>query len=152
MHVRLLIAMIALTVIPVILLQAFYTRYMMDHVRTNRIDLVRNYGALIGEEMLKADYLKGKASAVIDGEIQQFSGLYDGRIVVTDADFTVRMDTYGMLTYKKLVSEEVVLALQDAELSHYDKHSDQVWLTYVIRDKAKDRISGMILFLYRVKI
>ncbi|MGN0202915.1 MAG: hypothetical protein ACI4BB_00130, partial [Coprococcus sp.] len=118
--------MIALTVIPVIFLQVFYTGYMINHIRSNRIDLVRNYGVLIGKEMLQTDYLEGQASAVIDGEIQQFSGLYDGRIVVTDADFTVRMDTYGMLMGKKLVSEEVVLAIQDTELSYYDKDSDQV--------------------------
>ncbi len=146
MHVRLLISMIALTVIPVIFLQAFYTGYMINHIRANRIDLVRNYGALIGKEMLQTDYLEGQASAVIDGEIQQFSGLYDGRIVVTDADFTVRMDTYGMLMGKKLVSEEVVLALQDTELSYYDRDSDQVWLTYVIKDETEETIRGMILF------
>lgn len=145
MHVRLLVAMIAMTVIPVIALQIFYTNYIINHIRSNRIELVRNYGALIGDEMLETDYLQGTASAVIDGEIQQFSGLYDGRIVVTDADFVVRMDTYGMLTGKQLVSEEVVLALQDTEVSHYDKDSDQVWLTYVIKD-AEEKISGMILF------
>lgn len=82
---------------------------MMDHIRTNRIDLVRNYGALIAEEMLQTDYLEGGDSDVIDGEIEQFSGLYDGRIIVTNDDFDVRMDTYGMLTGKKLVSEQVVM-------------------------------------------
>ncbi len=145
MHARLLVAMIAMTVIPVIALQVFYTNYVINHIRNNRVELVRNYGALIGEEMLAADYLQGTASDVIDGEIQQFSGMYDGRIVVTDADFIVRMDTYGMLTGKQLVSEEVVLALQGMELSQYDKDSDQVWLTYVIKD-TEDTISGMILF------
>ena len=77
---------------------------MMNHIRANRVDLVRNYGAQIAEEMLQTDYLEGGNSDVIDGEIRQFSGLYDGRIIVTNADFDVRMDTYGMLSGKKLVS------------------------------------------------
>ena len=106
MHVKLLFAMIALAIIPIIFLQSFYINYMMNHIRANRVDLVRNYGAQIAEEMLQTDYLEGGNSDVIDGEIRQFSGLYDGRIIVTNADFDVRMDTYGMLSGKKLVSDK----------------------------------------------
>ena len=119
MHVKLLFAMIALAIIPIIFLQSFYINYMMNHIRANRVDLVRNYGAQIAEEMLQTDYLEGGDSDVIDGEIRQFSGLYDGRIIVTNADFDVRMDTYGMLSGKKLVSEAVVQALQNNEQSYY---------------------------------
>ena len=47
MHVKLLFAMIALAIIPIIFLQSFYINYMMNHIRANRVDLVRNYGAQI---------------------------------------------------------------------------------------------------------
>lgn len=154
MHVKLLFAMIALAIIPIIFLQSFYINYMMNHIRANRVDLVRNYGAQIAEEMLQTDYLEGGDSDVIDGEIRQFSGLYDGRIIVTNADFDVRMDTYGMLSGKKLVSEAVVQALQNNEQSYYDKASDEIWLTYVIRDDNEDdksEIRGMILFYMSCK-
>ena len=154
MHVKLLFAMIALAIIPIIFLQSFYINYMMNHIRANRVDLVRNYGAQIAEEMLQTDYLEGGNSDVIDGEIRQFSGLYDGRIIVTNADFDVRMDTYGMLSGKKLVSEAVVQALQNNEQSYYDKASDEIWLTYVIRDDNEDdksEIRGMILFYMSCK-
>lgn len=154
MHVKLLFAMIALAIIPIIFLQSLYINYMMNHIRANRVDLVRNYGAQIAEEMLQTDYLEGGNSDVIDGEIRQFSGLYDGRIIVTNADFDVRMDTYGMLSGKKLVSEAVVQALQNNEQSYYDKASDEIWLTYVIRDDNEDdksEIRGMILFYMSCK-
>ena len=55
MHVKLLFAMIALAIIPIIFLQSFYINYMMNHIRANRVDLVRNYGAQIAEEMLQTD-------------------------------------------------------------------------------------------------
>lgn len=72
MHVKLLFAMIALAIIPIIFLQSFYINYMMNHIRANRVDLVRNYGAQIAEEMLQTDYLEGGNSDVIDGEIRSF--------------------------------------------------------------------------------
>lgn len=73
---------------------------------------------------------------------------------MTNADFDVRMDTYGMLSGKKLVSEAVVQALQNNEQSYYDKASDEIWLTYVIRDDNEDdksEIRGMILFYMSCK-
>ena len=39
MHVKLLFAMIALAIIPIIFLQSFYINYMMNHIRANRVDL-----------------------------------------------------------------------------------------------------------------
>ncbi len=146
MRVWLLVVLVLLTVLPVIFIQVFYTNYMMDNVRADRIDLVKNYAGLIGEEMIGSGYLDGAGSSVIDGEIMQFSGMYDGRVIVTDSGFNVLMDTYGMLTGKKLVTESVVLALQGTEISEYDTDTDQVWLTYAIRDEEKDSALGMILF------
>ena len=145
MNARLVIVMIALTVVPAIFLEVFFTRNMVGQIRTNRIDLVRNYGVMIGEEMQETGYLKGAASAVIDGELRQFSGLYDGRIIVVDADYEVRLDTYGLLQGRQLVTDETVRGLSGTEGSGYDTASDQVWLTYVVRDDAEE-ISGMILF------
>ena len=59
-----------------------------------------------------------------------------------------------MLSGKKLVSEAVVQALQNNEQSYYDKASDEIWLTYVIRDDNEDdksEIRGMILFYMSCK-
>ncbi len=145
MRAQLLVSMIALTVIPVIILQVFYTNYLIDHVRENRIELVHDYADSMAQQMMKEDYFNGNVSSVIDGEVKQFSSLYDGRIIVTDANCTVLMDTYGMMTSKKLVSSEVVRALKGEALSEYNEEADQVWMTYVARDSS-DNIQGMLLF------
>ena len=92
MHVKLLFAMIALAIIPIIFLQSFYINYMMNHIRANRVDLVRNYGAQIAEEMLQTDYLEGGNSDVIDGEIRQFSG--KGLVLPFHGDFRLRTPVF----------------------------------------------------------
>ena len=143
--------MILVTVIPVVLLQLFYTNYMIDRLRENRVGVVKDYCALLGDEMLEIGYLDGEVSTVIDGEFQRFSRLYDGRFVVIDRQYSVILDTYNMVSGKTLVSEEAIRAMQGEEVSHYDRESDQVWATYVINSKTEDRIDGMILFFVSCK-
>ena len=146
MFARLMFYMAALTVVPIILLQLFYMNLMFRNFRENRVNLVRDYCAVFARDMLETDYLGGTPSSVIDGEIQRFSDLYDGRFVVMNNDHTVRLDTYNMVTGSKLISDEAMMAMQGTESSYYDRESDQVWATYVIKGETDDQIKGMILF------
>ena len=145
MHVRLLVIMIVLTVIPVIAVQIFYTRYFIDLVRNNRSDIARNYAAVLADELLDSGYLGGTPSDTIDAELMQFAHMYNGRVIVEDASFIVRADTHGMITGRQLVSEDAVLAMQNTEVSVYSPSTDMLRLTYVIHDPADDTVSGLLL-------
>jgi len=133
MYARLFITMLAITVLPMILLQMFYMGYVIKVIRENRIEIVRDYSSLIVDEMLRTGYLDGNTSDLINGEITQFCGLYDGRAIVVDKDFYVRLDTYGMIQGLQLVSQESVQAMKGAEISRYDRSTDQILITYVIK-------------------
>ena len=145
MYVRLLVIMIVLTVIPVIAVQVFYTRYFIDLVRNNRSDIARNYAAVLAEELLESGYLGGTPSDTIDAELMQFAHMYNGRVIVEDASFIVRADTHGMITGRQLVSEDAVLAMQDTEVSVYSPATDMLRLTYVIHNPEDEKVSGLLL-------
>ena len=151
MSTRITAMMILVTVIPVVLLQLFYTNYMIDRLRENRVSVVKDYCAICSDEMQSIGYLDGEGSTVIDGEFQRFSRLYDGRFVIMDRNYKVILDTYNMVSGKTLVSEEAIRAMMGEEVSHYDRESDQVWATYVINNKGQGRIDGMILFFISCK-
>ena len=53
MSTRITSMMILVTVIPVVLLQLFYTNYMIDRLRENRVSVVKDYCVLFGDEMLE---------------------------------------------------------------------------------------------------
>ena len=145
MYARFLVIMIMLTVIPVIVVQVFYTRYFIDLVRNNRSDIARNYAAVISEELLASGYLGGTTSDTIDAELSQFAHMYNGRVIVEDASFVVRADTHGMITGRQLVSEDAILAMQNTEVSVYNTSTDMLRLTYVIHSPEDESVSGLIL-------
>ena len=145
MYVRLLVIMIVLTVIPVIAVQVFYTRYFIDLVRNNRSDIARNYAAVLAEELLESGFLDGTSSDTIDAELMQFAHMYNGRVIVEDASFIVRADTHGMITGRQLVSEDAVLAMQNTEVSVYTPSKDMLRLTYVIHSPEDEKVAGLLL-------
>ncbi|MCR4671920.1 MAG: HAMP domain-containing protein [Lachnospiraceae bacterium] len=145
MYGRLLVSLLALTVIPVIVLQVFYSSYLISNIRNNRMQLVRDYGTLLMEDLLTSDYLEGNTSELIDTELRNFTGLYDGRALIINSSYLVRFDTYGMLTGKFMVTKASILAMQGSEEDYYDPLTDQASVTCVIKDDNEE-IKGFILF------
>ena len=154
MYASLFVTMLAITIIPVVLLQTLFTNNVIRIIRENRVDIVKEYCVRIAGEMRESGYLKGNPSELISDEISQFCGLYDGRAVVCDNDYNVKLDTYGRIQGLKLVSEESLEAMKGNEISRYDKSSDRICLTYVIRDEDdksasayEGEVQGMLLFV-----
>ncbi len=145
MYARLLVVMIVLTVIPVVIVQVFYTRYYIDLIRANRSDIARNYAVIMADELLESDYLSGTPSDAIDAELAQFARMYNGRVLVVDQSFIVRADTHSMITGRQLVSEDAILAMQDTEVNVYNRATDMLRLTHVIHDLDTGEVKGMIL-------
>ncbi len=146
MYAQMFITMLAVTLLPVVLIQIFYTNYYVKVLRDNRVEIVRDYSALIAGEMLRQGYLDGNGIELVNGEITQFCGLYDGRGIIADRDYYVRLDTYGMMQGQQFVSEESIVTMKGEEVSRYDRASDQICVTYAVRDE-RDEIDGVLLFV-----
>ena len=146
MYARLLLTMIFLTVVPVILLQVFYTSYIIRMIRDNRVDLVREYSSQVSSEIVRSGYIDGKENSSVDRSLRQFCDTYDGRAIVLDPSCRVRSDTYGLITGSTLVTSDAVLASQGTEADSYDRSSDRVRLTCVVKDPSGN-IVGSILFI-----
>ena len=51
-----------------------------------------------------------------------------------------------MMQGQQLVSEESILTMKGKEVSRYDRASDQICVTYAIRNE-RDEIDGVLLFV-----
>lgn len=139
------LGMTLLTVIPIIAMQLFYSSYLIRNARQNRVQVLKDYGDNIADELVSSGYLDGQMSELLDTELQDFSGLYDGRAIVVNKEYEVRFDTYGVLTGHYLVTEDSVTAMTGTDATHYYPSTDKVAFTYTIRD-GDGNVCGMILF------
>ena len=66
---------------------------------------------------------------VIDAELDMLSGIYDGRILIINSNFSIIKDTYGLNEGKTIISEEVILSFRGERLFNYDARNGYIELT-----------------------
>ena len=90
-------------------------------VRTSDVQLQMK---VLANHLIAYDFFTNLDSDVINAELDQFSTLNDGRVLVIDDSLEVVKDTYGISEGKTIITEEVVNCLKNgskAITSTYDK-------------------------------
>ena len=60
---------------------------------------------ILANHLITYHYLQDTSSEVINAEIDQLSGLYDGRVMIINNDLRIVKDTYGISENKTIISE-----------------------------------------------
>ena len=89
---------------------------------------------ILANHLITYNYLQDTSSEVINAELDQLSGLYDGRVLVINNDLRVVKDTYGISENKTIISEEVVRCIKGENTSRYDKNNGYVEMTIPITE------------------
>lgn len=89
---------------------------------------------ILANHLITYHYLQDTSSEVINAELDQLSGLYDGRVLVINNDLKVVKDTYGISENKTIISEEVVRCIKGENTSRYDKNNGYVEMTIPITE------------------
>ena len=125
-----------------------------------RLSDVRTQMKVLANHLIYYDYLSDPSSESINAELDQFSTLNDGRVLVINAGLKVVKDTYGISEGKTIVTEEIVRCLKygsDGTVSLYDKNNGYIELTTPIVETAsleagdyssktvEERVRGVLL-------
>ncbi len=125
-----------------------------------RMSDVRTQMKVLANHLIYYDYLSDPSSESINAELDQFSTLNDGRVLVINAGLKVVKDTYGISEGKTIVTEEIVRCLKygsGGTVSLYDKNNGYIELTTPIVETAsleagdyssktvEERVRGVLL-------
>ena len=95
-----------------------------------RISDVQAQLKILANHLITYNYLQNPSSEVIDAELNQLSGLYDGRVMIVAGNYRIRKDTYGISEGKYMISEEIVRCFKNGEsASNYDREDGYIELT-----------------------
>ena len=89
---------------------------------------------IFANHLITYRYLQDNSSEVINAELNQFSNLYDGRVLIINDKLKVIKDTYGLSEGKTVISEEVIRSMRGENLSQYDSENGYIEMTIPIRD------------------
>ncbi len=92
---------------------------------------------ILANHLITYHYLQDTASEVINAELDQLSNLYDGRVLIINADLRIVKDTYGISEGKTIISEEVIRCLGGESANRYDRENGYIEMTIPITETVE---------------
>ena len=104
--------LLAIGWVPMALMAASLLSSYHSRAVSSRTTEVQNQCRILANQFINYHYLDNASSELIDGELAQLAGMYDGRIIVVDQNFRAIKDTYDLIEGRYVVSEEVIRCFQ----------------------------------------
>lgn len=106
---------------------------------------IQNQCTILSNQLNSFQYLTDPTSDVINANLTQLTNIYNGRVMIINADLKVIKDTYNLDEGKTIVSEDVITCMQKGKsTSHYDKKNRYIEVTAPIT-AGKNEVTGVML-------
>lgn len=111
-----------------------------------RVGDVQNQMKVLADHLLTYNYLQEPQSDLINAELEQFSTLYDGRILIINDRLNIIRDTYNINQGKTIIAEEVIRCFKGQMNYNLDEDNGFIEVTVPIQqaEGEKYRIVGVI--------
>ena len=126
---RFFIIFLLVGIIPSVSVRSSILRNYEARAINVRTSDVQNQFKILANHLITYGYLQDTSSEIINAELEQFSNLYDGRVLIIDKNFKVIKDTYGLSEGKIVISEEVIRCFKGESVSNYDRRNGYIEIT-----------------------
>ncbi len=133
---RLFVILLLAGLIPAIGMRIGILSNYEDRAVELRTNDVQNQFKILANHLVTLGYMHSQDSDVVNAELEQFTNLYDGRVLIIDRNFKVIKDTYGISEGKFIISEEVINCFNGISTSNYDDVNGYIEITTPIIETA----------------
>ena len=133
---------------PVFLMKYVILENYEKQAIEQKAQMIQTQCRQIVEQVESTGYATGNPSAVVEAELVQFAGQYNGRVLIVNEHFSIIRDTYGIDEDKVIISEEVLncyLGDRTANSQHYDKDYNFLEMTIPITAAEDSPADGVMI-------
>lgn len=145
MQFRLMLLLAMVGIAPGFLLRSGIIDSYEDRAVLQRSIDVSNQCKILSNQIYTYGYLLNPTSEMINAEVEQLAGMFDGRLMIIDNTFNIVKDTFVLEEGKTIVSEEVIKCFKGTNTSKYVKKDNYIQLTVPIMDTISKKPIGVIL-------
>lgn len=136
LKMRIFVLLFLAGMIPAMIMRIGMIGSYEEHAVGVRTSDVTNQAQILANHLINYNYLQIPTSEVINAEIEQFSNLYDGRVLIIDKSYKVIKDAYGISEGKIIISEEIMQSFQGKTISNYDRDNHYIEVAVPIAEEA----------------
>lgn len=111
-----------------------------------RVSDVQNQMKVLADHLITYQYMQDPHSDIVNAELEQFSTLYEGRILIINNRFTIIRDTYNISQGKIIISEEVIRCFKGESIHNLDEDNGYIEVAIPIQITVEDttQVVGVI--------
>ena len=145
LNLRVFLMISAAGIIPAVILCVSIINVYTTRAVSVRESTILSQSKILTNQLASNDRLDAESIRAQEIRINQFSGIYSGRILVIDNTFRIIKDTYNIDTGKIIISNEVSGSIKGEEITRYDDVNRFIQITVpVLRPDSAD-IMGVLL-------
>lgn len=145
LQVYILAAILLFGILSAVLMEAVLLNSYEKRAAEIRMAEIQNQCTIFLGQWKDLSYLEGVPSEMLEAEVQQLSGIYNGRIMLIDSCFRICRDTYKMDEGKTIVSKDVMDCMKGEGTSHYDKKNKYIEVTTPVLEPGTGEVKGVML-------
>lgn len=127
---RLILLFLLIGIVPSILVRAGMLGSYENRAVFIRTSEILSQAKILANQIVSSKYLNNSGAAqAVDVQLEQFSTIYDGRVMIIDDSFHIVRDTYAIDNGKTIISEEVMKSFAGEEITKYDAQNRYIELT-----------------------
>ena len=127
---RLILLFLLIGIVPSILVRAGMLGSYENRAVFIRTSEILSQAKILANQIVSSKYLNNAGAAqAVDVQLEQFSTIYDGRVMIIDDSFHIVRDTYAIDNGKTIISEEVMKSFAGEEIIKYDAQNRYIELT-----------------------
>lgn len=142
---RIMVILVVIGIVPSFIVKnVVVNSYETRAVSIREVNL-KNQCDILGNQLMKENYLREPDSDVINGELSMLSAIYNGRILIINKDAKIIKDTYDIDVGKYALSEEVIQCFEGKSTANYDDKNAYIEMTSPITKMDSNTIEGVML-------
>ena len=142
---RIIFLFIAVGIIPCLVLKAVILESYENRAVDVRTAQLQNQCTILCNQIGAGGYLDTGLSEVLEAELEQMSGIYNGRIMLINSQYQITEDTYDLDTRKIIVSEDVMQCFEGEGTKIYDRDNQYIEVTSPVFVPGSEQVSGVLL-------
>ena len=142
---RIIFLFIAVGIIPCLVLKAVILESYENRAVDVRTAQLQNQCTILCNQIGAGGYLDTGLSEVLEAELEQMSGIYNGRIMLINSQYQITEDTYDLDTGKIIVSEDVMQCFEGEGTKIYDRDNQYIEVTSPVFVPGSEQVSGVLL-------
>ncbi|MDO4519433.1 MAG: HAMP domain-containing sensor histidine kinase [Eubacteriales bacterium] len=141
---RIMIILMILGILPSIII----TRVGISYYRSNAIaakkETLREQCNVLSDLLIKENYLNDSSSQTVNSKLEFLCNIYNGRVLITDRDFKVIKDSYGVDENKIMATEMAIRCFNGEDVSYYDDTNHMLMMAVPVRSPQMKEIQGVM--------